>query len=193
MYSSQREYYCHVKEYVSCIYTSPGYLTVPCHQRAQLCVKVAWFPSAGPVKSGIEGVTELQRIEAHTHRLSQLSCLYYWCFSYFVSFIFIPFHFSELNSCPSVWLEQCIHFCSAHLSMFEQIHSDPNIHIYTRFYRDQIHNPKNIHSMRKKAFHLIYFGSRGRERHHAPLHTVNWIAFHWLRLLWALLILMQPY
>lgn len=116
-----------------------------------------------PCKSGIEGVTELQRIEAHIHRLSQPSCLYYLFFIYFAPFIFVPFHFSELNTCLSVWLEQCIHLSSAHLSIFEQIHGDPNTHIYTRFYRDQIHNPESIHSMRKKAFHLICFGGRGRE------------------------------
>lgn len=127
-----------------------------------------------PRMSRIGGVPEPQRIKAHTHILSQPSCLSYLCFSYFM-FLLCLFNVSELNSCLSVWLVQRIHLCSAHLSIFEQVHSDPNIHIYTRFFRDQsmIHHPESIHSIHKKAFHVIYLGGRERERHHVPLHTVN--------------------
>lgn len=98
----------------------------------------------------------------HTHTLSQPSCLHQLCFSFFLFF-----YLSELCSCPYVCVEEYIHFCSVHLCILEQIHSDPNTQVYTMTIWYKI--LESIHSICKKDFHLIYIWREGKERHSVPL------------------------
>lgn len=52
--------------------TSPGYFTVPCHQRAKLCAVVTGFPSVCPVYMALEVLLNCKEqkhihIDYHSH------------------------------------------------------------------------------------------------------------------------------
>lgn len=98
-------------------------LCVAAHESISYCVAFVY---------GIGCITELQTIKAmplhthtHTHTITAI------LFAPAVLQLFSFFYLSELCSCPYVCVEEYIHFCSVHLCILDQIHSDPNTQVYT--------------------------------------------------------------
>lgn len=123
--------------------TSPRYFFAPCHQRAKLHGVVRESISqCVACMYAIRGVTELQTTKA-MHLYTDYHSLPV-CTSCAPAILFLFLDLSKLNSCPHVCIEKCIHLCSVHLCILDQIHSDPNTQIYTSFCRDRsmIHNPR---------------------------------------------------